>query len=137
MQLVWTWQNVAQRSLLRALPTLLTATLCLCAFTVADGFSSSISSGIGNEVLLNGTNCGIKYLGNGLMGPLAENQWQLDVSYWWSTYLASLQAGVVNTARGPSDPGIDPYKEQPDNSYMREMCNNLVRYPFANLVVTG
>lgn len=42
---------------MRILPTLLTAAICLCGFTVAGGFSSSISSGIGNEVLLNGTNC--------------------------------------------------------------------------------
>lgn len=32
---------------------------CFGAFTVAGGFSSSISSGISDEVLLNGTNCGI------------------------------------------------------------------------------
>lgn len=56
-QLFWTWQNVAKRCFIRVLPTLLTAILCLCAFTVAGGFSSSISSAIGNEVLLNGTNC--------------------------------------------------------------------------------
>lgn len=56
-QLLWTWQNIAKRCFTRVLPTLLTAVLCLCAFAVAGGFSSSISSGIGNEVLLNGTNC--------------------------------------------------------------------------------
>lgn len=39
------------------LPALLTAVFCLGAFTVAGGFSSSISSGISDEVLLNGTNC--------------------------------------------------------------------------------
>lgn len=50
---------MAKRCLIRILPTLLTAIFCLCAFTVAGGFSSSISSGIGNEVLLNGTNCGM------------------------------------------------------------------------------
>lgn len=57
-QLLWTWQNIAKRCFTRVLPTLLTSVLCLCAFTVAGGFSSSISSSIGNEVLLNGTNCG-------------------------------------------------------------------------------
>lgn len=35
------------------------AVVCLGAFTVAGGFSSSISSGISNEVLLDGTNCGL------------------------------------------------------------------------------
>lgn len=56
-QLLWTWQNVAKRCFTRVLPTVLTAVLFFCAFTIAGGFSSSISSGIGNEVLLNGTSC--------------------------------------------------------------------------------
>lgn len=53
------WQNIASRSLVRALPALLTATLCVIAFTIVGGFSSQISSALKNEVLLNGTNCGM------------------------------------------------------------------------------
>jgi len=59
IQLILAWQNVAKCCFVRVLPTLLTAVFCLGAFTVAGGFSSSISSGIGDEVLLNGTNCGV------------------------------------------------------------------------------
>lgn len=41
------------------MPTIICAAVSVCAFTVAGGFSSSISSGIGNQVLLDGSNCGI------------------------------------------------------------------------------
>lgn len=53
------WQNIAPRSLLRALPALLTAASCVIGFAVVGGFSSQISSALKNEVLLNGTNCGV------------------------------------------------------------------------------
>lgn len=58
-QLIWAWRNVAGCSFVRILPALLTAVFSLGAFTVAGGFSSSISSGISDEVLLNGHDCGI------------------------------------------------------------------------------
>lgn len=69
-----------------------------------------------------------KYLSSGIMGPLPTNQWQLDVRYWWATYLATLQAAVVNTAHGPTDPALDPFKVLPFNSRARDICNNQVRY---------
>lgn len=70
----------------------------------------------------------LKYLSSGIMGPLPTNQWQLDVRYWWATFLASLQAAVVNTAHGPTDPTLDPYKVLPFNSHAQDMCNSQVRY---------
>lgn len=70
----------------------------------------------------------IKYLSHGYMGTLPANQWQLDVRYWWATYLASLQAGVVNTAHGPTDPALAPYRVLPIDSQAQDMCNNQVRY---------
>lgn len=41
------------------LPAILTAALFISAFTAAGGFSSQISSGVGNDVLLSGSNCGV------------------------------------------------------------------------------
>lgn len=70
----------------------------------------------------------LKYLSSGIMGPFPTNQWQLDVRYWWATFLASLQAAVVNTAHGPTDPTLDPYKVLPFNSHAQDMCNSQVRY---------
>lgn len=70
----------------------------------------------------------LKHLSSGTMGALPSNQWQLDVRYWWATYLASIQAALVNVARGPTDPALDPYKMLPFDSHARDMCNNQVRY---------
>ncbi|KAK3317247.1 hypothetical protein B0T19DRAFT_488545 [Cercophora scortea] len=58
-QLYWAWRRSAQRALWRMLPTFIFALLSIIAFTAASGFSSRISTAIGNEVLLDGTNCGI------------------------------------------------------------------------------
>lgn len=41
------------------LPAILTASLLLASFSIAGGFSSQISSAIGNDVLLDGSNCGV------------------------------------------------------------------------------
>lgn len=67
-----------------------------------------------------------RYLAAGVMGELPENQWQLDVSHWFAIQLASIQAGVVNTALGPSDPALGPYKMMPPNEHVRELCNSQV-----------
>lgn len=89
-----------------------------------------VISDLGPEALTS-----IKYLSGGVMGSLPTNQWQLDVQYWWATYLASLQAAVVNTAHGPTDPALEPYKVLPYNSHARDMCNNQVRYLAVHSVV--
>lgn len=41
------------------MPVILTAVFCATAFTVAGGFSSQLSTGISNEVLLDGSHCGL------------------------------------------------------------------------------
>ncbi len=60
-QLYWAWcrSGSATYSLLRTLPVILSAVFCICAFAVTSGFSSRVSTGIGNEVLIDGTNCGL------------------------------------------------------------------------------
>lgn len=67
-----------------------------------------------------------KYLAYGIMGAIPENQWQTDVSQWFSIHLSSLQAGVVNSALGPSDPALNPYKVFPPNEHVRRLCNSQV-----------
>lgn len=61
MQLAWSWRAVADGYLARTLPTIIFATSAFCAFTVAGGFTSWISSGIGNDVLIDGSRCGRVY----------------------------------------------------------------------------
>ncbi|KAI0101371.1 hypothetical protein GGR51DRAFT_530503 [Nemania sp. FL0031] len=45
---------------------------------------------------------------SGWQGPIADNQWQLDVQYWFSIWLASLQQSFLNTVLGevPADPAL-------------------------------
>lgn len=67
-------------------------------------------------------------LAQGIMGRLPPNQWQIDVTHWWSTYLASIQAAFVETAIGPADPTgeLEQYKIVPWNDHVRKLCNNQV-----------
>lgn len=58
-KLAWTWRRDSPDSLARTLPALALSGLSLCLFTVAAGISSSISSRVGNEVLLHGNDCGV------------------------------------------------------------------------------
>jgi hypothetical protein len=61
-----------------------------------------------------------------MLGSIPSNQWQLDVENWWAIYMASLQAGMVNTAYGSHDPALKPYEILPFNSYAQKLCNNQV-----------
>lgn len=56
-QLLWFWSGSGQRPFRRLLPVLATASTCACAFALASGFSSEISTSVGNEVLMDGTGC--------------------------------------------------------------------------------
>lgn len=58
LQLAWCWRAVADGYLARILPTIIFAASAFCAFTIAGGFTSSISSGIGNDVLIDSSRCG-------------------------------------------------------------------------------
>ncbi|KAI1257651.1 hypothetical protein MGN70_000694 [Eutypa lata] len=83
------WTNWSRGSVLGKTLTLsrqqaaLTALLCVAAFTLAGGFSSQISSSVGNEVLLDGVNC----------GTLVSNGSSLPVE------MASYFAQLVNNAQ--------------------------------------
>lgn len=57
VQLAWAWRKTAKRAIIRVFPLIATASFFLIAFTIAGGFSSTISTGIGKEVLLDGSNC--------------------------------------------------------------------------------
>ncbi|KUJ14079.1 uncharacterized protein LY89DRAFT_152692 [Mollisia scopiformis] len=63
-------------------------------------------------------------LTSGLQGPLPKNQWQLDVTNWFNTVLASIQALYVNTAIGTTDPGLVQNQYPPLNEQERKVCNS-------------
>ncbi|KAJ3569047.1 hypothetical protein NPX13_g6215 [Xylaria arbuscula] len=52
------WKNRRSRNWIRLLPAALAATFCVTAFVIAGGFSSQISTALGNEVLIKSMNCG-------------------------------------------------------------------------------
>ncbi|KAI1364789.1 hypothetical protein F5Y08DRAFT_353259 [Xylaria arbuscula] len=57
--LIWLlWANRHSKEWLRPLPAAIAAILCITIFTVAGGFSSRISSAVGDEVLIKTSNCG-------------------------------------------------------------------------------
>ncbi|KAK2597555.1 hypothetical protein N8I77_012334 [Diaporthe amygdali] len=62
-KLAWTWRRDSEQLLARTLPVSIFSGLCFCLFTIAAGFSSSISSRVGKEVLLDGHDCGVVYGG--------------------------------------------------------------------------
>lgn len=59
--LAWAWRHTVngKRRLLRLVPGCLAAAFVVVAFGTASGFSSLISSAIGNQVLVDGTNCSL------------------------------------------------------------------------------
>lgn len=67
------------------------------------------------------------FMRQGLMGSLVENQWQLDVERWWAMGLASIQAGMVDVAVGPTEAALQPYTIRAPSSYIQDsFCNSQV-----------
>ncbi|KAI1410020.1 hypothetical protein F5Y13DRAFT_202643 [Hypoxylon sp. FL1857] len=58
-KLFWTWPHTEKLRYSHILLTISTALGCVAAFTIAGGLSSRISTSVGNEVLIESTNCGI------------------------------------------------------------------------------
>ena len=61
----------------------------------------------------------------GVQGPLPVNQWQLDVTQWWATWLSSLQIGFVNFAKEPDDRNLAKYRVAPEE-FRDAICDNQV-----------
>lgn len=58
LQLAWCWRAIRNGYLARILPTIVSAASIFCAFTIAGGFTSSISSSVSNDVLIKSSQCG-------------------------------------------------------------------------------
>lgn len=56
-QLLWTWRRRGPRHIFRVFPMCLLALMCVSAFVTAGGFSSRMSTAMGDEVLIDGRNC--------------------------------------------------------------------------------
>ncbi|TRX96875.1 hypothetical protein FHL15_002181 [Xylaria flabelliformis] len=99
MQISWAWRHLAQKNITRTLPHIIFAVTCLVAFSLASGFSSSISTAIRDEVLIVG-NCGQIYRDN-----LTEQDLRLIVSPWESSIISNA-AGYAQQVYSPNRTGI-------------------------------
>ena len=61
---LWAWRGKANRPLHRTITLLIVTGLSTALFTVASVFSASISTGVGNEVLISSPHCGRLYRGD-------------------------------------------------------------------------
>lgn len=93
-------------------------------------FHASLSSSASLEDLLRGLGpfslLSLDHMFQGIMWPLPDNQWQLDVIYWFEMILASIQASYVNAALGPTDDALMPYFLRPGNEHQWQMCKSQV-----------
>ncbi|KAK0628036.1 hypothetical protein DIS24_g10867 [Lasiodiplodia hormozganensis] len=63
-------------------------------------------------------------LNQGLQGPLAPDQWQLDVQHWFTIWLATLQGSLVMQATGPSNPDVMPWVQTPRDETEKHFCQS-------------
>ncbi|KAI8631353.1 hypothetical protein F5Y19DRAFT_483195 [Xylariaceae sp. FL1651] len=89
VQMLWAWRSARSTRLLSLLPTILLAITTIAAFTAAGGFSSSISTAVGDEVLIRSPDCGIISTPN----QTVEDQTIID------TYLAERLNDAENYAQ--------------------------------------
>lgn len=59
-------------------------------------------------------------------GPLAPNQWQIDVTNIWNISMAATQAAFIDTAYGPRDPKVLEIWFNYTGSHTDTFCNNQV-----------
>ncbi|KAI1752806.1 hypothetical protein F4782DRAFT_546419 [Xylaria castorea] len=60
----------------------------------------------------------------GFQGPLASNQWQLDVAHWWDISMAIAQAICLDSAYGLSDPAVEKSRQNYTTPEFDNVCRN-------------
>ena len=100
IQISWTWRKIAQNNLSRTFPPIIFSIICLLAFALASGFSSSISTAIGDEVLINGINCGYIDIAKFAQGD------KLTSKAPWETSLVSNAANYAQQMYSPDKTGV-------------------------------
>lgn len=75
LSLFWTWRDSGFQHIAGLMPLIIFSACYLAAFTAAGGFSSNISSSIGDEVLINGHNCGTLMTNDTIEGDSLGFDW--------------------------------------------------------------
>ncbi|GAW18725.1 hypothetical protein ANO14919_082060 [Xylariales sp. No.14919] len=66
-----------------------------------------------------------KNLFDSVQGQLDSNQWQMDVTYWWNIYMASLQQSFLNVAYvSPQASSVLRLRSSFPSAFARNLCNN-------------
>ncbi|KAI0515427.1 hypothetical protein F5B22DRAFT_189947 [Xylaria bambusicola] len=60
---------------------------------------------------------------SGIQWPISKNQWQEDVTYWFSVMLSQFQSAFVETASSNTDPQLDHLRLKPRNEEEEKMCH--------------
>ncbi|KAK8122893.1 hypothetical protein PG984_011563 [Apiospora sp. TS-2023a] len=64
------------------------------------------------------------FVGQGYLDGIAQNQWQLDVTQWFSIMLAGFQTLFVDTAEGNSASTVNHTSFKPLSEYEWNLCRN-------------
>ncbi len=64
-----------------------------------------------------------------LLGPLPNNQWQLEVQHWHATAMAYLQATFLGSILGFEDPRFSHLVRHPNTTAEKELCRKSGRGP--------
>lgn len=87
LSLLWTWRKSQIRRISCLIPLIILSAIYVAAFTAAGGFSSNISSSIGDEVLINGHNCGTIVTNDTVQGLSIEKEWSSEQSNSAANYV--------------------------------------------------
>ncbi|KAI0543935.1 hypothetical protein F4679DRAFT_76121 [Xylaria curta] len=60
----------------------------------------------------------------GFQGPLASNQWQLDVAHWWDISMAVAQALYLDSSYGLGDPALEKSRQNYTTPEFDNVCQN-------------
>ncbi|KAI1735695.1 hypothetical protein F4680DRAFT_469873 [Xylaria scruposa] len=60
----------------------------------------------------------------GFQGPLASNQWQLDVAHWWDISMAVAQALYLDSSYGLGDPVLEKSRQNYTTPEFNNVCQN-------------
>lgn len=89
--LYWAWRDStpAKKIFIRTIPLIIFSLACVVGFTLASGFSSRISTAVGNQVLIDGSNCGYLAGGGPIKGTWEVNQLTNAANYAQQCYSSS------------------------------------------------
>lgn len=112
------WRKVGRRTWSRILPLIVFTAICVAGWTLAAGFSSRISTAVGNEVLLTGLNCGA--LDSGLDNSTA------DMELFFNPYKAKLMQSAGTYAQQCYSQSAGDSESQYCTTYVRKSLNATV-----------